>query len=365
MKRSFTTILVGAAAVVALAATGCSKEEKKDPGAAGAGGAAAGGGAAAALPPKTGFAVFPASSKVVGGVNLNSARASALWTMYKPQIEAAMAQGEFAEFKTACGFDPFMQLQSIVAGGDPSTEEVVIVARGIERSQIKSCGEKLAAKEGKKLAVADEGNLSHYQVDNESVWASWLDDTTVVFAPEKDKDYITKRTAGDTGLADGAEVMSLLKNVDTNATLFVAASSEAMGANPAAAMMPGAKGFFASLNLGEGLDIDAGVRFDTPDNAKNFTAMVQQQMAMAKGQQVPPEMAGIVKAVEKAVVKQNGNDMVVQLKLTNDDLKQLGSLMQQMGSAFGQMGGMPSAPAEPTAPAEPAEPTAPAEPTPQ
>ena len=356
MKRSFTTILVGTAAVVALAAAGCSKEEKKDPGAAGggAGGEAAAGGGAAALPPKTGFAVFPATSKVVGGVNLNSARASALWNMYKPQIEAAMAQGEMAEFKTACGFDPFMQLQSVVAGGDPSTEEIVIVARGVERSQIKSCGEKMAAKEGKKLTVADEGNLTHYQVDNESVWATWLDGSTVVFAPEKDKDYVTKRAAGDAGLAEGAEVMSLLKNVDTNATLYLAASSDAMGANPAAAMMPGAKGFFASLNLGEGLDIDAGVRFDTPDNAKNFTAMVQQQMSMAKGQQVPPEMAGLVKAIEKAVVKQNGNDMVVQLKLTNDDLKQLGSVMQQMGSAFGQMGGMPSAPAEPPPPAEPA-----------
>jgi hypothetical protein len=355
MKRSFTTMLVGAAAVVALAAAGCNKEEKKDPA---AGGEAAPGGGAAALPPKTGFAVFPATSKVLGGVNLTSARSSALWTMYKDQLESAMSK-EMAEFKTACGFDPFTQLQSIVAGGDPSTEEIVVVAKGVNRGQIKGCAEKLAAKEGKKLSVTDEGNLSHYQVDGgEQVWASWLDDTTVVFAPEKDKDYITKRAVGETGLAEGAEVMALLKNVDTSATLYVVATADAMGQNPAAGMMPGAKGFFASIKLTEGLDIDAGVRFDTPENAKSFAAMVQQQMAMAKGQQVPAEMAGLIKAIEKAVVKQEGNDMVLQLKLTNDDLKQLGAVMQQMGQAFGQMGG---GGATPTPAPEPAPAPAPAQ----
>jgi hypothetical protein len=346
MKRSFTSTVAGAAAAVALAAlavTGCSKEEKKDPAAAsGAGGgeASAPGAAAPALP-ASGFAVFPATSKVVGGLNLNSARSSALWEMYKPQLEAAMSK-ELAEFKTACGFDPFMQLQSIVGAGDPNSDEIVLVAKGVKRDQIKPCAEKLAAKEGKKFTATDEGNLTHYTIDGEEVWGAWLDDSTVVFSPEgkKDKAYVAQRAAGEAGLQESAEVMGLLKNVDTSATFYMVATADAMGSNPAAGMMPGAKGFFASIKLVDGLAIDAGVRFDTPDNAKTFTTAVQQQLTAAKGQQLPPEMASLTSVIEKAVIKQNGNDMVVQLKLTNEELKELGSVVQKMGSAFGQMGQM-------------------------
>jgi hypothetical protein len=339
MKRTFTTTLVGAAAVLALAATACKKEEKKEA-ASGEGAPAAGGGAgqAQAVPPKTGFAVFPAASKVVAGLNLNSARSSALFAMYKPQIEAATSK-ELAEFKAACGFDPLMQLQSLVFGGDPNTNEMVVVARGLERGQIKTCGEKLAAKEGKKFVVADEGNMAQYQFDDEKVWGAWLDATTLVMAPEKEKDYVAQRAAGQGGLAPNAEVMALLKNVDTSATFYLVATSEAWSGNPAGDMMKGAKGLFASIRLAEGLDLDAGMRFDTPENAKTFTATVQQQLQMAKGQQMPPQLAGVTKAIEKAQIKQNGNDMIVTLKLNAEELKQLGQGLQQIGQAFMGAGG--------------------------
>lgn len=348
MKRTFTTTLVGTAAMVALAVTGCKKEENKaGPGAAsGAGGAAGGSAAAAAVPAQTGFAVFPGATKVIGGVNLASARSSALWAMYKDQIEAAMSSSkEFAEFKATCGFDPFGSLQSIVMGGDPGTEEVVVVAKGLQRDQIKSCGEKLASQKGKKFTVTDEGNLSQYEVDEEKFWGAWLDGSTIVVSPEKPKEYVAERAAGTGGLAPSAELMGLLKNVDTSATLYVVATADAWtsGSGPANEMMKGtlkgAKGMFGSVKLTEGLSLDAGVRFDTPENAKTFTTTVQQQLEMAKGQQMPPQMAGITKAIEKAKVSQSGNDTIIQLQLTGEELKQLGAVVQQMGSAFGQMGG--------------------------
>ncbi len=346
MKRTFTSMLVGAVAIAALAVTGCKKEEeKKDPAAPGA---AAGGGAAtqAAVPAQTGFAVFPATSKVVGGLNLNSARASALWAMYKDQIEAAMSK-ELAEFKTACGFDPFTQLQSLVVGGDPNTEEMVVVAKGLQREQIKTCGEKLASKEGKKFSVSDEGNLSQYEMEGEKFWGAWLDATTLVMSPDKDKNYVSQRAAGQGGLADSTELMALLKNVDTGATFYLVATADAWASSPAKDMMKGAKGLFASIKLTEGLHLDAGLRFDTPENAQAFTTTVQQQLEMAKGQQMPPQLAGLTKAIEKATVKTSGSDTIVQLALTAEELKQLGAVLQQMGQAFGQMGGAPGGAAPP------------------
>ena len=86
--------------------------------------------------------------------------------------------------------------------------------------------------------------------------------------------------------------------------------------------------------------MDAGVRFDTPENAKTFTGMMQSQIDAAKGSQAPAQMAGLMKVIEKAVVKQNGTDAVVQLKLTSEDVQQLVAMVEQMtGALGGQMGG--------------------------
>src|SRR5690606_8465821 len=73
MKRTITTTFA-AVAVLALAAAGCEKKDENK-----AGGASGAAGAAAAVPSKTGFAVFPADSKVIVGINVASARSSALW----------------------------------------------------------------------------------------------------------------------------------------------------------------------------------------------------------------------------------------------------------------------------------------------
>src|SRR6185503_4245810 len=174
MKRTLTTTLA-AVFVLAVSASGC--EKKKDE----AGGGAAGGGksaagAAAAVPSKTGFAVFPGDSQFVVGINLASARSSGLWAKYKDKVEAQMAS-EFAELREACGIDPIGQVQTIIAagkqggGGEP---DAVVVMKGLQRGSLKTCGEKMAAKEGKKLTVTEEGNLANYVVDDKNIWAAWL-----------------------------------------------------------------------------------------------------------------------------------------------------------------------------------------------
>jgi hypothetical protein len=337
MKRTLYTTVAAAVCALALAASGC--EKKKDE--AGGGGAAGGGkgpaGAQAAVPSKTGFAVFPGDSQFVVGINLASARSSGLWAKYKDKVEAQMAS-EFAELREACGIDPIGQVQTIIAagkqggGGEP---DAVVVMKGLQRGALKTCGEKMAAKEGKKLTVTEEGNLANYVVDDKNIWAAWLDDSTVVIAPEKDKAYVSARAAGEGGLAEGSPVMALLKSVDTSAAIYFAADTAMMG--PQAAMMQGAKGIFGSLKLTDGLAIDAGLRFDTPDNAKKMTEMVNQQVGAMKGQ-LPPQFKSVV---DKAVIKQVDKDMVVQLSLSGAELEQLAQALEGMkGMLGGGMGGL-------------------------
>jgi hypothetical protein len=338
MKRTLYTTVAAALCALAFSATGC--EKKKDEaggGAAGGGGAKGAAGAAAAVPSKTGFAVFPGDSQFVVGINLASARSSGLWAKYKDKVEAQMAS-EFAELREACGIDPIGQVQTIIAagkqggGGEP---DAVVVMKGLQRGSLKTCGEKMAAKEGKKLTVTEEGNLANYVVDDKNIWAAWLDDSTVVIAPEKDKAYVSARAAGEGGLAEGSAVMALLKSVDTSAAIYFAADTAMMG--PQAAMMQGAKGIFGSLKLTDGLALDAGLRFDTPDNAKKMTEMVNQQVGAMKGQ-LPPQFKTLV---EKAVIKQVDKDMVLQLSLSGAELEQLAQALEGMkGMLGGGMGGL-------------------------
>lgn len=338
MKRTLYTTVAAALCALAFSATGC--EKKKDEaggGAAGGGGAKGAAGAQAAVPSKTGFAVFPGDSQFVVGINLASARSSGLWAKYKDKVEAQMAS-EFAELREACGIDPIGQVQTIIAagkqggGGEP---DAVVVMKGLQRASLKTCGEKMAAKEGKKLTVTEEGNLANYVVDDKNIWAAWLDDSTVVIAPEKDKAYVSARAAGEGGLAEGSAVMALLKSVDTSAAIYFAADTAMMG--PQAAMMQGAKGIFGSLKLTDGLALDAGLRFDTPDNAKKMTEMVNQQVGAMKGQ-LPPQFKTLV---EKAVIKQVDKDMVLQLSLSGAELEQLAQALEGMkGMLGGGMGGL-------------------------
>lgn len=337
MKRTLTTTLA-AVFVLAVSASGCEKKKDEAGGAAGGGGGKGAAGAAAAVPSKTGFAVFPGDSQFVVGINLASARSSGLWAKYKDQVEQNLSK-EFAELKTACGIDPIGQVQTIIAAGKPPAgggePDAVVVLKGLQRGTLKQCGEKMAAKEGKKFTVTEEGNLANYVVDDKNVWAAWLDDSTVVIAPEKDKAYVSARAAGEGGLAEGSSVMALLKSVDTSAALYFAADTAAMG--PGGAMMQGAKGIFGSLKLTDGLAIDAGVRFDTPDNAKKMTEMVNQQIGAMKGQ-LPPQFKTLV---EKAVIKQVDKDLVVQLSLSGPELEQLAQALEGMkGMLGGGMGGL-------------------------
>lgn len=322
MKRTITTTMLVALAAFGLALGGCKKDNNN-----GAGGAAGGGSgaAAAAVPSKTGFAVFPADSSLLIGINVAQARSSALWTKYKAVIEAALAS-KMDDVKGVCGWDPVTSISSVIFAGNPDTDKVVVVVKGLDRSKIKDCVPKMAEKKGKKITVTADGNLENWTTEGgKSTWVAWLDDSTAVLAPDQDKAYVQDRAAGKNGLTDSSEIMKLLKSTDTSSTIYGVVGSAVLNKSGAGAQLQGAQGMFGSLKIDSGLSIDAGMRFDTADNAKKVTAMVKQQLDAVKGQLPPPfgQVAG------KAVIKDVDKDMVVQLKLTEAEMQQLGQAAAQ------------------------------------
>jgi hypothetical protein len=334
MKRTFTTTIAAAALALGIAATGCEKkEDKAAPGATPAGGAAAapgmapgGGGAsaAAAAAGATGFAVFPGDSQLLVGVNFGALRSSPMWSKSKDQVEAGLPP-ELKELKAECGIDPVAELQTVIFAGSPQKEEAVLVVKGLKRASIKTCVDKMAAK-GEKVSVTEEGNIANFNFDGEMATGAWMDDTTLVLAPKKDKAYVESRLAGTAGLTDASPLMGLLKSVDTGASIYFVADLTGAGALP----VPGAKGAFGSLKITDGLALDAGGRFDTPENAKGALAMATQGLGMVK-QQMPP----LAKYADKAKISQKDNDVVVQLTLSEAELAELQTMMQGMAGMFG------------------------------
>ena len=345
MKRTLTTTIAIGTAALALALAGCEKKKEEGTGGEAAGGSAESGGSASAPGAKAspaavaatmgakGFAVFPADSGMLVGINFQSVRKSGLWSKYKGMVEKQIA-GEMAEFKEACGIDPLTQLESAIVAANPSTDSAVVVVKGINRSALTECGKKLAEADGKKIEVTDEGNLSNYKVDGESIWVAWIDDKTMVMAPEKDKDYLAARVAGTDGLADGSKLMAMLKSVDTGASVYIVGDVAAMG--PGAAAMPGAEGMFASIKLTDGLAVDAGLRFGSAEGAKGMTDMANQQMKAMKGSLPPP----FQKLIDKASIKTVDKDMVVQISLSGSELEEVGKAAEGMMGALGGFGGL-------------------------
>ena len=346
MKRTFTTSIAAAALALGIAATGCDKKDDKAaaPGAAGApaagggtaapgtpaagGGGAAGGAAAAAG--ATGFAVFPGDSQLLVGINFGALRSSPMWTKSKDQVEAGLPP-ELKQLKAECGFDPVSELQTVIFAGSPQKEDGVLVVKGLKRATVKGCIDKIAAK-GEKVSATEEGNITSFNFDGEQATGAWMDDTTLVLAPKKDKAYVESRLAGTGGLNDASPLMGLLKSADTNASVYFVADLSGAGAMP----VPGAKGVFGSLKITDGLAIDAGGRFDTADNAKGAHTMATQMMAMGK-QKVPM----LAKYIDKAKLTQKDSDVIVQLTLTEAELTELQGMAQGMaGMLGGGMGGL-------------------------
>src|SRR5258706_10948328 len=87
---------------------------------------------------------LPLQSEIVIGINFAQLQSSSVWKKF---AEPQLAQGDFVaklnEFKTKCGFDPFVAIKSMAMslgglGGD-TKQEAVAVVHGLEKSKMVLC----------------------------------------------------------------------------------------------------------------------------------------------------------------------------------------------------------------------------------
>jgi hypothetical protein len=330
MKRTLSTAIITALAALTFAA-GCSKkkaEDGKDSAAAALGDVAVPG-AEATYSAHT-LAVFPADSEWLMSFSLEGLRKSPLWAKVAPLVQAKL-DAEMSKVKETCGIDPLAKLGSVVVAGKASDEKsVVVVLKGFTKAELTGCIGPMAKKDGKDVEVSEEDGFVkiHNKSDasEKDIYLKWLDPTTVLITPNGDKAWFSARAAGTAGLDGNVAFAALLKNVNTSATIYMVGLPAAGSEMDLSKNVAGAQGFFASINVTDGLGIDGGLRFDTEANAKSALAMATQAMQQGKAM-VPPAVGSVV---DKTKLTTTASDVRLQLQLTTADISAIGEALGPM-----------------------------------
>lgn len=101
---------------------------------------------------------LPADADVIAGFDAAALRNSAVWKQFEPQITAGLG-ADYDRFKTACGWDPVQQIQSLTFAGKMLSEskfEGVFVVRGVSGTGTLDC---IAKEMQDKSAVTNEGGV--------------------------------------------------------------------------------------------------------------------------------------------------------------------------------------------------------------
>jgi hypothetical protein len=199
-------------------------------------------------------------------------------------------------------------------------------------------------KEGKKITVAKDGNLTTYTNPDEKkpVTVGWAGDLIVFTSTstDADKTYITEIMKHATSVKDNKPLMDLLGKTDQGATIYGAVvtppgSDMATATNKMTGGTEKLAGAYGTIKLGSDLDTNIGLRFGSDADAKAVTDKLNGELEGAKKS---PQGAFL----SNATITASGTDSVVAVKLDEKQLDQITEMMKAMVPAMmgGMMGGM-------------------------
>jgi hypothetical protein len=186
-----------------------------------------------------------------------------------------------------------------------------------------------AAKDG--TAIVKDGDVAFFKNDKEgsTVAVTFVSDTTLlaVAGPAATKDGIKAAAAGTSALKTSAAFVDMYGKIKTSDSLWMLMNGNSKVFDKAAgAIGSKPKAVFGSVNVTDGLTLDAHIRFETADQATQFGTM-------AKGQ-----AAGLEKMVDKVDVTTEATDVKFTIVISSQKLQDLIKQFAGMAGAFG--GGM-------------------------
>ena len=280
---------------------------------------------------------IPKETMLVVSINMKRLKGSSL---YKEALGMVMAdpsaKADFDKLKEATGFDIEKDLDGLViaaAADFEESEQFLLIAKGNfdEKKFIE-----FAKSEGANIKTAEHGGLTYYDVDDEAGMA--FTDGYLVIGPKP-----ALKAAIDTkaGKMDSVEKHSglggMFGTVDTSKDLWFAMElpeSVRQELGREAPMGSDVEKVWGALDLNAGLALDVTVGTAKADTATQLEALAQQGLAEAAKD---PNVAqlGLDKALAGTKVKADGKNLVVNIKLSEEELNKIkGMLGAMMGGGF-------------------------------
>jgi hypothetical protein len=291
------------------------------------------GGAVLAVAGSDDLSLLPADSEMVMGLNFAQLQQSALWKQFSPKLMEKAASG-LAEFKAACGFDPIEQIKSVSLGmkgidqGGGKQPEGAVVIHGLDKAKSMACLDKAkaeAAKKGSEITVEGEAFTVKDKTGQTTAWTFVNNDTLLgVIGATASKDTVMAAAKGGSALKTSQTFVEMYSKINTKESLWLLINGNAPFMAKAQQAGMKFKAIFGSINVTDGLTLDARVRMGTPDEAKNF-------VSMAQGQTNNPQ---VKQMFDKFEITQDGADAKISMAMSNQKLQNL------IGMVGGMMGGM-------------------------
>ena len=339
MRSLRSSSLVVSLALVA-AASACKKEGD---------GAAGGGGAAGAT--GSDLNVVPADSDFVMGVDLSKVRDSALFKEYGTKM-LEQATKDISEFKAQCGFDPVETIKTVSMGikmlpGDKGRGSIVFHSTA-PRDKLKACLEKSkpdAEAKGTKIVI--EGDIAYLTPKDEKTYVALTylgSDGVVALINDRawTKDTVSQAIAGKGSVKDSKPFMDAYKAIKQGQTMWFYVNGAAEFAQQAKGAGLDANAFIGSVNVTDAVSAEFRARLKSADAATAAAKMVESQLGQVK------------MMVPNVSAKAEGNDLKLNVDMSNKEIK---SLMSMFGGMLGGLGGggggaMPEPAPAPEAPTE-------------
>lgn len=320
LHRTLSTAVMtaGLAATIAasLAAGGCKKD--------GAGGGSASASASSDL------ALLPVGADFVAGLNLKQLQTSGMWTKYvQPQIMKGDTATKLADFKSKCGFDPIASITSVsVAGSMAGSQDVVMVVHGLDKSKVVACVDKEKAEiEKDGTTLTKDGDFFMITKEGKTAAMTFVNDGTLVVGSGKygSKASLVDVSAGKTALKTSATFTEMYKKIDTSKSIWFFANGSSKAFDQVQGMLSTRPvAVFGSLNVTDGIALDARMRVDSAGKATEMANTF-------KGQ-----IEGLKQMADKAEMSADGSDVHVSIDMSQQKLQ---SAMQTFGPMLG-LGGM-------------------------
>ncbi len=282
---------------------------------------------------KSTFAMFPKGADVVAGVSLAQLRQAPVWARVQ-QLVGSRLDAQLAIFRDTCNMDPISHVDSVEIGGQLAAEDMVLLVAGkFTRAAVAECGKSIAAKNGKTVAIADEGALTSYTDGGDVMWIGWPNDSQALVAdPDKhDKAWMADRVAGRGSMRENDAFIGLVGNVDTNATAWMAVHDTTGQFAMAAQFLGGAapQGVYASLRVTEEAKGEIGFQFASEQDADAAATALGAFVDQAKQD---PSMGSILSDV---TAKAYGNNAVIEINLNKEQFEQLIAMLISMAPMLG------------------------------